>query len=99
MFFESERSRDQYITSVEYFKSVFPESEGIIDAEYLSADRSRVFGISNLPILAPVCNFIMGEKAVLDYIDSFDGDIHLVYGDTVKSNGEDVPAEIDAIIK
>ncbi len=99
MFFESERSRDKYVTSVEYFKSIFGEGIGIVDAEYLSADRKTVVGISNLPILAPICNFILGEKAVLDYIDTLGGNINFVYGDTVTVNGNPVPSEIDAIIK
>ncbi len=99
MYYTSERSRDKFITAPQHLKKLFPDAADNIDAEYLAADRRRVFGISNLPIIAPICNYIMGEKAVLDYIDAVGGNIHLVYGENVTLNGKAVPAEITAIIK
>ena len=99
MYFESERSRDKFVTSVERFKEIFSAAEGYIDAEYMTADRSRVAGISALPINAPICNYVFGEKVVLDYIDSIDGDVNFVYGNSVTVNGEAVPAEITELIK
>lgn len=99
MFFESERSRDKYVSAVEFFKSVFSDVNDMVDAEYLSADRSRVVGISSLPVFAPICNFVLGEKAVLDFIDSLEGNVNFVYGDHVTVNGQAVSGEIDSIIK
>ena len=99
MNFTCELSRDKFITASARFKEIFPDACGIIDAEYLSADRSRVIGISNLPIFAPICNFILGSKDVLDYIDTISGDIHIVYGDVITANGNAVPAVVDAIIR
>lgn len=99
MYYISERSRDKFVTSPQRLKEIFPTAEDNIDAEYLAADRSRVMGISHLPLLAPICNFILGEKVILDYIDTFDGDIHFVYGEEITANGTPVPKNISDIIK
>ncbi len=99
MYYTSERSRDKYKTAPERLKELFPEAAGTVDAEYLCADRSRVVGISNLPLFAPICNFILGEEAILNYIDITDGNIHFVYGDNITANGNPVPEEIANIIK
>ena len=99
MYFESERSRDSYVSAPEKLKSIFPEAVDVVDAEYLSADRSRVFGISNLPVFVPVCNAIMGEKEFLDYIDAKEGDLHFVYGEEITCCGEAVPEIISDMIK
>ncbi len=99
MNFNCELSRDNFKTASARLKEIFSDACGIVDAEYLSADRNRVIGISQLPIFAPICNFILGSKDVLDYIDTFDGDIHIIYGDVICANGVQVPAAVDAVIR
>ncbi len=98
MNYTAQRSREKFTTAPQLIKELYPEATGHIDAEYLSANRSRVFGISNLPFNAPICNFIMGEKEILDYIDAINGNIHIVYGETITLNGCAVPENIAVII-
>lgn len=94
-----EKSRDRYESATERLKKVFPDAAGIIDAEYLTADRKRVVGISSLPFYAPVCLSLFGEKEFLDFISSFDTDVRFVYGETVLANGKAIPENIAAIVK
>lgn len=99
MYFQNEKSRDSYVKADEKLKALFPEAEGCIDAEYLLADRSRVVGISSLPIYIPVCHALMGNKTFLDYVDGKGGDVHLVYGETVTDGKNAVPEEVGAVVK
>lgn len=99
MNFNCELSRDSFKTASARLKELFPDACGIIDAEYIYADRSRVIGISKLPIFAPVCNSILGSKALLDYLDELDCDVHFIYGERITANGADVPDAVDSVIK
>ena len=99
MNYTAQRSRDKFTSAPQLLAKLYPEAKDHIDAEFLSADRKTVLGISGLPFKAPICNFIMGEKEVLDYIDSFEGSIHIAYGDAITANGESVPENIAEIIE
>lgn len=99
MYFKSETSRDLYESAVERFKKSFPNAVGHIDAEYLDSARSRVVGISSLPLYAPVCLALFGSEDFLNYIDSLTGDIAFVYGETVTANGNPVPESVQNTVK
>ncbi|MBE6562567.1 MAG: glycosyl transferase [Ruminococcaceae bacterium] len=99
MYFQNEKSRDAYVSATERLCELFPDTKGNVDAEYLLADRSRVVGISSLPIYVPICHALMGNKTFLDYVDSKNSDVHFVYGETVCEGGIAVPADVDAVIK
>lgn len=99
MYFRNEKSRDAYINAAEKLCQLFPDAAGCIDAEYLLADRSRVVGISNLPIYVPVCHALMGNKDFLDYIDAKNDSVHFVYGETVTEGDRNVPENVNAVIK
>ncbi len=98
MNFKCELSRDSYTTAPDRLKELFPSAEGIIDAEYTRADRSRVVGISKLPVFAPVCAALFGSRDFLCYIDSLDCDVHFTYGSVITANGDVVPENIASII-
>lgn len=99
MYFQNEKSRDSYVSAPQRLRELFPEAKGSVDAEYLLADRSRVVGISSLPLYAPVCHALMGNKDFLDFLDEKGCDVHLVYGEKVTEGKSPVPECIDAAVK
>ena len=69
------------------------------DGEYLDAGRTRVFGVENMPIKAPVCMFLLGDATVLDWLDTKDGDVLVTYGERVTEGGRPVPDEVGEAVK
>lgn len=99
MYYNSEKSRDAYKSAPERLGELFPDALSHIDAEYLSGDRSRVFGVSSLPFYAPVCLDLLGKAEFLDWLDTLEGDVHIVYGERVTAGGKEVPPHIAKAVK
>ena len=100
MYFTNEKSRDAFLTATEKIRMTFKDASGIIDAEYLDAARTRVLGVSSLPMYAPIVTAILGDADFLNWLDGKDGDILLIYGDTVTcACGSALPAEVQRAVK
>lgn len=91
MYFKNETSRDIFITPLERIEQVFGSVSGNADAEYLDAARTRALGIQGLPLKAPVCMYLMGNGAFLDWLEGEKSDVLITYGDVITANGKSVP--------
>lgn len=99
MYFKNETSRDVFKTPLERLHEVFGDVKKNADGEYLDAGRTRVFGVENMPIKAPVCMFLLGDATVLDWLDTKDGDVLVTYGERVTEGGRPVPDEVGEAVK
>ncbi len=99
MHFKNETSRDSYKKPLERLEEVFGAIGSHADAEYLDTTRSRVIGIDGMPIKAPVCMYLLGTSAVLDWLDGVDGSVLIHYGDKITSSAGDVPLAVAAAVR
>ena len=99
MYFKNETSRDSFKAPLARLAEVFGNVPDKSDAEYLDAARSRVIGICSLPIKAPVCMYLMSDTAVLDWLDTVQGDVLIKYGEKVSANGNAVPEAVSCAVK
>ncbi len=76
MNFTYEKSRDKHLTAKAKISNVFSlsEKDGIIDAEFLSADRARAVAFLGLPYPAPICLRLFSFPEFCAFIDSIPDD-------------------------
>ena len=74
MNFTVEQARKQSLTAEEFIRERFPAFAGkIIDAEFLSADRSRAVGFAGgLPWEAPICSHLLNDPAVGRFLEELE---------------------------
>ena len=79
MNFTYEKSRDKHLTAKEKIKSIFSlsEQDGVLDAEFLSADRKRAVAFLGLPYSAPICLRLFSFPEFCEFIDSIEDDCAL----------------------
>ncbi len=71
-----EKSRDKYLTAEEKIRSVMgiSEKDGIIDAEFLSADKKRAVAFMGLTYPAPICLHLFSFPEFCSFTDSIPDD-------------------------
>lgn len=106
MHFLNEQARTQTLTAQEKIKSIFAEqvSQKVVDAEFISADRSRAVGFMGLIYETPICAHLLGEYKISEYLEGFDSSQLLwMEGDTVchltEKGQETVPADVAEVIR
>ncbi len=72
MNFSTERAREQVKPAVDFIHELFGEkaSAPSLDAAYLDARRTRALGFVGLPYEAPICQHLMGERVVAEFVES-----------------------------
>lgn len=105
MYFEAEQSRTQTLTAEQLIRGKFPvDADAVLDAEFLTADRSCALGFLGLPYPAPICCHLLNDYTLNRYFAAHSGS-HLlkVNGSTVidctESGEEALPqAEAQAVL-
>ena len=105
MNFSTERAREQVKPALDFVRESFGEKAAApaLDATYLDARRTRALGFVGLPYVAPICQHLLGEHVVADFLESLgasalltlDGEV--VTCDTADSRVEGPGAVVDAV--
>ena len=106
MNFTYEKSRDKHLTAKDKIANVFSLSakDGVLDAEFLSADRTRTVAFLGLPYPAPICLRLFSFPEFCAFIDSIPDDSILfeLFGKDIslrtEKNTYDIPENIKDII-
>jgi len=106
MNFTYEKSRDKHLTAKEKIMNVFSlsASDGVLDAEFLSADRTRTVAFLGLPYSAPICLRLFSFPEFCAFIDSVDGDCMLFefFGKDITLRTEkeayEIPDEVKTVL-
>ncbi len=75
MYFTNEQARTQQVTASSKIMSLFPQEceEGALDAEFFTADRSDALGVTGLPFQAPVCEHLLAQCEIANYLEQYEG--------------------------
>ena len=106
MNFTYEKSRDKHLTAKEKIMNIFSLSagDGVLDAEFLSADRTRAVAFLGLPYSAPICLRLFSYPEFCAFVDSIDADCMLFefFGKDITLRTEkeayEIPDEIKTIL-
>ncbi|MBQ9746879.1 MAG: hypothetical protein IJW21_08675, partial [Clostridia bacterium] len=103
MNFTYEKSRDKHLTAKEKIMNVFSLSakDGVLDAEFLSADRKRAVAFLGLPYSAPICLRLFSYSEFCAFLDSMDDDCALFefFGNDITLRTEKDTYEIPENVK